>query len=114
MLDTLGKKKDDEAMIETYRSACSDAQQWLDNVVKKLETVDKGHGLDVGLKLSTLYDIAEDLEKKRPEIINTVKQLAEKVVNIVSNLDSQQVEDQVTKYLKIYYGKFSEQPLQNV
>ncbi|KAL1139465.1 hypothetical protein AAG570_006449 [Ranatra chinensis] len=95
LMETLAKKQGDEALIERYRIICGDGQCWLDSITKRLEQAERGRGLTLPQKLSTLEAIALDHAEKRIPIIDSVRDLAEQVINVVSNLDSQQVEDQM-------------------
>lgn len=95
LLDTIGKKQGDEDIVEAYRSSCGEAQNFLDSVVRELEGVEKGRGLPLEGRINTLKSILEKHEAKKSATLPKIKTLMDQVIDIVSNLDAQQVEEQV-------------------
>lgn len=58
---------------------------------------DKGSGLPCPQKLTAIKELAEEFAKAGKEKVDNIKAVGSKVINIVSNLESQQVEEQVSK-----------------
>lgn len=57
---------------------------------------DKGSGLPCPQKLSALRDLSADFEQSGKNKVDNIQEIGSKVINIVSNLESQQVEEQVS------------------
>ncbi|XP_024081429.1 nesprin-1 [Cimex lectularius] len=93
--NTLAGKQHDENEVELYRSAHAAAQQKISGLVKQLEGVDKSHGFALQQRLNNLDGISKEYEKERENVLGHLKQLAENIMNIISNLDVPQVEDQL-------------------
>lgn len=96
MAETLAKKHADENVVEAYRTACNNAQQLLDSFIKQLEGIEKGHSIELPQRITNLESVADSYDGKVNLTMGNIKELAEKVFDIVSNLDAQQVEEQVS------------------
>lgn len=57
---------------------------------------DKGSGLPCPQKLSAIKDLLIDFEGSGKNKVDNIKAIGSQVINIVSNLESQQVEEQVS------------------
>lgn len=62
---------------------------------------DKGSGLPCPQKLSALKELIADFEQSGKDKVDNIKTVGSQVINIVSNLESQQVEEQVSVQLPI-------------
>lgn len=94
-METIAKKQSDEDFVESYRQQCSEAQAFLDNLIRDLEGVDKGRGLPLEGKLNSLQGILQNHSEMKSLTVPKIRTLMNKVIDIVSNLDAQQVEEQV-------------------
>lgn len=91
----LSTKQAGQSVIDEYRSNMQSIHGWLDTIAKRIEVVDMGSGLDCSQKLAAIADIGQEFQTLGPDKVDRVKQLADQVINLVSNLDSQQIEEQV-------------------
>ncbi|CAA9993818.1 unnamed protein product, partial [Nesidiocoris tenuis] len=98
--ETLEKKIEDENQVEAYRAACAAAQQKLEGFAKQLELVDKGHAMDLPKRIAKLDEIAKQCDAETPTVLANIKKLAEKAANIVSNIDAQQIDEQIKGFDK--------------
>ncbi|CAH1403532.1 unnamed protein product [Nezara viridula] len=94
LLETIAKKQSDEDFVESYRQQCSEAQAFLDNLIRDLEGVDKGRGLPLEGKLNSLQGILQNHSEMKSLTVPKIRSLMNNVIDIVSNLDAQQVEEQ--------------------
>lgn len=62
---------------------------------------DKGSGLPCPQKLSALKELSSEFGQAGKDKVDSIKSVGSQVINIVSNLESQQVEEQVSSHLKI-------------
>ncbi|KAK3930234.1 Nesprin-1 [Frankliniella fusca] len=88
------KKQEHQAVIDNFRASAQDLQSWLDGLLRRVEQLDRG-GHDCDWKLAQLREIAGELNETGPARHAEVKALAKQVVEVVSNLDAQQVEEQM-------------------
>lgn len=95
MLKAVNREKDNQSVIDDYRTKCQKIHDWFDSVMKKMSVADKGSGLTCAQKLSALTDLAKEFEESGRVQVDDIKAVGSKVINIVSNLESQQVEEQV-------------------
>ncbi|XP_044734627.1 nesprin-1 [Chrysoperla carnea] len=95
LIDTIAIKQTGQNTIERYRTLIQDTHEWFDNLAKRMEVLDKGSGLSCAQKQAQLNEIKNEFEDKGPKTLEQVKTLGNEVINIVSNLDSQQVEEQI-------------------
>lgn len=58
---------------------------------------DKGSGLPCPQKLNALKELSLEFSQAGKEKVDSIKTVGSQVINIVSNLESQQVEEQVSK-----------------
>ena len=100
-MEAIAKKQADEDLVESYRQQRSEAQAFLDSLVRDLEEVYTGLGLPLEGKLNSLQGILASYNEMKSISLPRIKTLMSQVVDIVSNLDAQQVEEQVW-YLIIY------------
>ncbi|XP_052120036.1 muscle-specific protein 300 kDa isoform X1 [Frankliniella occidentalis] len=88
------KKQEHQAIIDNFRASAQDLTSWLDGLLRRVEQLDRG-GHDCDWKLAQLREIAGELNETGPSRHAEVKALAKQVVEVVSNLDAQQVEEQM-------------------
>lgn len=90
------REKANQAIIYDYRHKCQEIHDWFDAVLKKMCLADKGSGLPCPQKLSALKELSDEFGKAGKDKVENIKTVGSKVINIVSNLESQQVEEQVS------------------
>ncbi|XP_059468655.1 muscle-specific protein 300 kDa isoform X2 [Neocloeon triangulifer] len=90
----IAKKQASQNVIEDYRSAVQEAQTWMDQVCKSMEVLDKGSGLLCYQKLSSVGDILRDFDANKYKL-DELKAKGSAVIDQVSNLETQQVEEQL-------------------
>lgn len=97
LIIVIANKEHAQKITEDYRKSLADAHQWLDSNVKKMESLEKGSTpvLDCYQKLCGIQDLANEINTQGNQRIEDVKKLANQVIDLVSNLDSQQVEEQI-------------------
>lgn len=94
-MDSIATKTTGQNVIETYRQAVLDMNAWFDSLIKKIDVLDIGSGLNCAQKLAAISEIKNEFETQGPIKLADVKQKAQKVIEIISNLDAQQVEEQL-------------------
>lgn len=100
------KEQSNQNTIEAYRKTIQDIHDWFDSILKRMEVLDKGSGLSCPEKLTAIRDLNKEFNEVGPKKMEAVKNAVSDVINIVSNLDSQQVEEQVRfKNIFILYIK---------
>ncbi|XP_071454288.1 muscle-specific protein 300 kDa-like [Hetaerina americana] len=92
--NVISKKQMAQGVIEDYRNSAHDLSIWFDQLLKEMEALEKGNGLDCSQKLAVISDISKKFDSGDNKM-GDLKEKANVVINEVSNLDSQQVEDQV-------------------
>ncbi|KAK6636175.1 hypothetical protein RUM43_009828 [Polyplax serrata] len=97
LMAVIAKKERAQQITEDYRKNLADAHQWLDSIIKKMENLDKGSSptLDCYQKLNGIHDLSNEINTQGNQRTEEVKKLANHVVDLVSNLDSQQVDEQI-------------------
>lgn len=94
-MDAIASKSTGQHIIDAYRKAIADMNTWFDNVIKKVDVIDIGSGLNCAQKLAAISDIQNEFEDQGPKKLFDLKQKAQKVTEVISNLDAQQVEEQL-------------------
>lgn len=102
LIDAIAGKQAAQDFIQKYRSQVQDIQAWFDNLSKKVDVIEKGSGLTIDQKISNLKDITAEFESQGPEKLAEVKKLGDQVMDSVSNLDSQQIEEQIKSVERRY------------
>nr|CAD7605236.1 unnamed protein product [Timema genevievae] len=102
LTQVMSKKQGAQGVIEDYRSKVQETHGWLDSLVKRMEVLDKGSGLDCSQKLAIIVELSSEFDDQGPGRVEEVKRLAGEVVDLVSNLDSQQVEEQLRSVERRY------------
>lgn len=93
----LAKKQASQDLIGRYRQSVQGINTWFDNLVKRIDVIDKGSGLTCTQKQAAVSEIQTEFDEQGPGRVEEVKQLAAQVTEAVNNLDSQQVEEQVRR-----------------
>lgn len=96
ILKAIEREKGNQAVIDNFRHKCQEIHDWFDSVLKKMCVADKGSGLPCPQKLSALKDLSSEFGQAGKDKVANIKTVGSKVINIVSNLESQQVEEQVS------------------
>jgi len=102
LTDAIAGKQAAQDLIQKYRSQVQDIQTWFDGLSKKVDMIEKGSGLTIGQKISNLKDITAEFESQGTEKLAEVKKLGDQVMDSVSNLDSQQIEEQIKSVERRY------------
>jgi len=102
LTDAIAGKQAAQDLIQKYRSQVQDIQTWLDSLSKKVDMIEKGSGLTIGQKISNLKDITAEFESQGTEKLAEIKKLGDQVMDSVSNLDSQQIEEQIKSVERRY------------
>lgn len=58
-METLTKKQGEQTLIEEYRGTLANTQTYLDSLGKKLDSLEKGSGLDCQHKLTALAEVLQ-------------------------------------------------------
>lgn len=97
ILKAIEREKGNQAIIDTFRHKCQEIHDWFDSVLKKMCLADKGSGLPCPQKLNALKELSSEFGQVGKEKVDNIKKVGSEVINIVSNLESQQVEEQVSR-----------------
>lgn len=89
------REKGNQAIIDDFRHKCQEIHDWFDAVLKKMCLADKGSGLSCPQKLAALQELSSEFGQSGQDKVDNIKAVGSQVINIVSNLESQQVEEQV-------------------
>lgn len=102
LTDAIAGKQAAQELIQKYRSQVQNIQSWLDALSKKVDVIEKGNGQTISQKISNVKEITAEFESQGPGRLNEVKSLSEQVMDSVSNLDSQQIEEQIKSVERRY------------
>lgn len=94
-MDAIASKSTGQNVIDNYRKSVADMNTWFDNIIKKIDVIDIGSGLNCAQKLTAISELQNEFEDQGPKKLTDLKQKAQKVTEIISNLDAQQVEEQL-------------------
>lgn len=94
-MEAIAAKTSGQNIIENYRHATSDLNQWFDVMIKKIDAIDVGSGLNCAQKQEAIAKIQTECDVQGQQNLNDFKQKAHQVIELISNLDAQQVEDQI-------------------
>lgn len=97
--NAIAREKGNQATIDDFRHKCQEIHDWFDSVLKKMCLGDKGSGLPCPQKLNALKELSDEFGQAGKEKVDKIKDIGTKVINIVSNLESQQVEEQVSSII---------------
>ncbi|ERL91661.1 hypothetical protein D910_08989, partial [Dendroctonus ponderosae] len=95
LLSVIADKQSKQAIIDQYKQQLQAINTWFDNLNKRIDVVDKGSGLNCQQKQTAIGDIQDEFDELQPQRMEELKRLAARVVEVVNNLDSQQIEEQV-------------------
>lgn len=94
-MDAIALKTSNQNIIERYRQNVADFDSYLENIIKKIDAIDIGSGLNCLQKLDAIDSIQNEFEAQGIQKLNDLKQNAQKVIEIINNLDAQQVEEKL-------------------
>lgn len=94
-MEAIAAKTSGQNIIESYRNATNDLNQWFDAMIKKIDAIDVGSGLNCAQKQEAIAKIQNECDVQGQQNLNDFKQKAHQVIELISNLDAQQVEDQI-------------------
>lgn len=95
LMDAIASKTTGQNTIENYRQIVADLNTWFDNMIKKIDAIDVGNGLNCAQKLDAISLIQNECEAQGLKKLEGLKQTAQNVIEIINNLDSQQVEEKL-------------------
>lgn len=107
-MDTIARKTSGQNVIDTYRNAIADMHSWFDNLIKKMDVLDRGSGLNCAQKLAAINEVKSDFDEQGPLKMKDLRQKCQDVHEIISNLDGQQVDEQIKcMYIMLVNDLFS-------
>lgn len=95
LMDAIATKTSGQNTIEGYRQSLADLNTCFENLIKKIDAVDIGSGLNCAQKMDAIAAIQNECEVQGLKNLDDLKQNAQKVTEIINNLDSQQVEEKL-------------------
>lgn len=101
-MDTLARKTSGQNIIDTYRAAIADMHSYFDVTIKRADVLDRGSGLNSAQKLASIVEIKNEFDDQGPVKMTDLRQKAHDVTEIISNLDGQQVEEQLKSIERRY------------
>uniref|UniRef100_A0A2A4K817 Calponin-homology (CH) domain-containing protein n=1 Tax=Heliothis virescens TaxID=7102 RepID=A0A2A4K817_HELVI len=102
ILKAIEREKGNQAIIDAFRNKCQEIHDWFDSTLKKMCLADKGSGLPCPQKLSALKELSSEFGQAGKDKVDSIKSVGSQVINIVSNLESQQVEEQMKSVERRY------------
>lgn len=102
LMDAIAKKQSSQNIIDDYRNDVQDMQNWFDSLIKRMDVLEKGSGLNCAQKLDAISEIKKEFEGQGPQKLQNIKNKAAAVCEIISNLDGQQVDEQVKSLERRY------------
>lgn len=93
LMSQLERKRNNQAIIDDYLKSISDAKNYFDGVVHRLEVMDGPCGKNTEDKLNEVNSIKHEFDTKAPELKEHIQGKGVKVLEVISNLDAQQVDD---------------------
>lgn len=95
LMDTIALKTTNHNTVENYRQVAANLNNWFDNIIKKIDVVDVGSGLNCAQKLDAIAEIQNECEGVGLAKLEELKHSAQDAVEVINNLDAQQVEEQL-------------------
>ncbi|XP_031632357.1 nesprin-1 isoform X5 [Contarinia nasturtii] len=95
LMDAIALKTSGQNIIETYRQCASDLNTYFDSIIKKIDAIDIGSGLNCVQKLDAIALIQNECEIDGLQKLDDLKQNAQKVSEVINNLDEQQIEEKL-------------------
>jgi nesprin-1 len=111
---TIAAKHANQDIMDEYRQNVQVINNWFDNLVKRIDAIDKGSGLNCQQKQAAIVELQAEFEDQGPKRMDEVKRFAGQVLEFVNNLDAQQVEEQMKSIERRYndIGKRLQRKLQ--
>lgn len=103
LMDSIALKTSGQNIIDSYRQSVQDMHTWFDGIIKRMDVLDKGSGLNCAQKLASISEIKNEFDDQGPIKLTDLKQKAGDVSGIISNLDGQQVEEQMKSIERRYH-----------
>lgn len=101
-MDSIARKTSGQNIIDDYRQSAAEMHTWFDSIIKRMDILDQGSGLNCAQKLASMCEIKYEFDDKGPPKMTDLKQKARDVCDIISNLDGQQVEEQLKSVERRY------------
>lgn len=92
------RKRNNQDIIDDYIKAISESKGFFDSVVHRLEMLDGPCGMNCEQKLNETNSIKSEFELKASQLKEKIQSLGAKVFEMISNLDAQQVDDQLKSF----------------
>lgn len=93
LMNQIDRKTNNQEIINSYLNAVNNSKKYFDDISHQLELLDGPCGLSSEQKCDKAINLKNDFEVKVPLLKNDVQEKGVKVLEIISNLDAQQVDD---------------------
>lgn len=102
LMNSLARKTSGQNIIEAYRTAVAEMHVFFDNIIKRSDILNQGAGLTSAQKMAAIVELKNEFDDQGPVKLADLNQRAGDVKEIISNLDCQQVEEQMKSIERRY------------
>lgn len=93
LMNQIENKRQNQGIIDNYLQSVNDTKSYFDGIVHRLETIDGPCALSCEQKLSEVDAIKNEFDGKSSQLKENIQNNGAKVLEVISNLDAQQVDD---------------------
>lgn len=93
LMNQIERKASNQEIVNNYINAVNNSKKFFDDLSHQLELLDGPCGLNCDQKYNKANSLKEDFETKVPVLKSDVQEKGAKVLEVISNLDAQQVDD---------------------
>lgn len=98
LMNQIERKRHNQLIIDDYLKTINESRSYFDGVTHGLEMIDAQSGKNCDHKLTEISAIKNEFETKTPQLKDQINTKGARVFEIISNLDSQQVDDNLKAF----------------
>lgn len=100
LMNQIEKKRQNQAIIDEYLQSVNHKKSYYDGIVQRLDTMDGPCALSCEQKLNEINTIKNEFDGKSAQLKDNIQKNGAKVLEVISNLDAQQVDDHMKAILR--------------
>lgn len=93
-------KRRNQGIVDVYLGSVNKSKTFFDEMNQRLSSIDDASGQNCDQKLNAINEIKLEFEEKTPQLKEAIQSNGEKVFEVISNLDAQQVDDHMKAFMR--------------
>lgn len=100
LITQIESRRRNQGIVDDYLESVNNSKTFFDEINQRLANIDDVSGQNCDQKLNAINEIKLEFTEKTPNLREAIQSNGEKVVEVISHLDAQQVDDHMKTFMR--------------